>query len=99
MVMVNDTLISAAQEGCRAGIVPDSTTASVTAQANAMVNGGLVPNATVTVSPADVSTLKTGEVLTVTVQVPYSQVSWLRTPQFLGGKMLQATCTMLREAN
>ena len=39
-----------------------------------------------------------GEPITVTVEVPFSEVSWLPSPMYLGGKTLTATTVMRRES-
>jgi Flp pilus assembly protein TadG len=97
MVLVADCLVQAAQEGARVGIVPGSTTAQVTAEINTILANSYITGATVTTTPADITTLKTGETLTVNVKVPFSAVTWLPSPQFLQGKVLKSSCVMLRE--
>jgi Flp pilus assembly protein TadG len=96
-LLVADTIVGAAQEGCRAAIVPGATSSDVTTAANTVLSGGLVSGATVTVSPSNLSQVKTGQPVSVTVQVPFDQVSWLPTPQYLKNKVLKSTCIMLRE--
>jgi Flp pilus assembly protein TadG len=97
MVLVADCLVQAAQEGARVGIVPGSTTAQVTSEVNNILANSYVSGATVNTVPSDITTLKTGEVLTVNVQVPFSAVTWLPSPQFLQNRVLKASCVMLRE--
>lgn len=92
-----NSIISAAQEGCRAGITPGSTSEEVKAEVNTILNNSYISGATVTTTPTEVATLKTGETLTVSVQIPFSQVSWIPTPQFLKGRVLKTSCSMLRE--
>ncbi len=98
MEMVEQKLVSATQEACRAGVVPGSTSSDVQARATESLSGGLVPGATVSITPAEVATLKAGQPITVRVQVPAQQISWLPSPNFLKNRMLKAECTMLREA-
>jgi Flp pilus assembly protein TadG len=97
LLLAADTIVSAAQDGCRTGITPGSTSADVTAEINTILSSGFISGATVTITPAEASTLKTGEALTVTIKVPFSQITWLPTPQFLSGKVVKTTCVMLRE--
>jgi hypothetical protein len=59
---------------------------------NSAVNG-----ATVTVAPDPPSSAGYGEPVTVTVSVPFNQVSWLPSPMFLGGNTLVASTVMRRE--
>lgn len=97
LLLAADTIVSAAQDGCRMGITPGSTSADVTAEINTVLSSGFISGATVTITPTEAATLKTGEALTVTIKVPFSQISWLPTPQFLNGKVVKTTCVMLRE--
>jgi Flp pilus assembly protein TadG len=97
LLLAADTLVSAAQDGCRVGITPGSNSADVTAEVNSVLSSGFISGATVTISPTEAATLKTGEALTVTIQVAFSQITWLPTPQFLSGKVVKASCVMLRE--
>jgi hypothetical protein len=46
---------------------------------------------------ADTSSPDGGESVTVTVSVPFNQVSWLPSPMFLSGYMLSASSGMRRE--
>ena len=96
--MVLQTMNSAAQEACRAGVVPGSTSADVSAAASDSLKGGLVSSFNVSVAPAEVATLKAGDTFSVTVQVPIDKISWLPSPIVARGKQLKAQCTMRREA-
>ena len=98
MEMAFQGITAAAQEGCRAGIVPGSTSADVASRTDEVLRGGLVTGASVTVSPLDVATLRQGQSFTVTVQVPVDKISWVPSPIFLKGKMLTTQCTMVRES-
>jgi Flp pilus assembly protein TadG len=98
MEMLTQTIIAAAQEGARSGVVPGSNSADVAAAANETLASGYVAAANVTVTPAEVAALKQGEPLTVTIAVPFDSNSWLPSPMFLRGKVLRSQCTMLREA-
>jgi Flp pilus assembly protein TadG len=98
LMVTADTLIAAAQEGCRLGVTPGATSGDVTAEVNNVLSSGLVSGATVTIAPSEIATLTTGEPFTVTIAVPFANVTWLPVPQFLGGKVVRTSCTMLREA-
>jgi Flp pilus assembly protein TadG len=97
MVLVADCIVQAAQEGARVGVTPGATSAQVIAEVNTILANSYISGATVTTTPSDITTLETGEALTVNVSVPFSAVSWLPTPQFLQGKVLRTACVMLRE--
>jgi Flp pilus assembly protein TadG len=98
-VMVQQVLVNAAREGARLGVL-DSTTATastVKAKVVSYLSTGGVTGATVTLNPAEPTSAAYGESVSVTVSVPYSSVSWLASPWFLGSKTLSATAVMRRE--
>lgn len=97
LLLAADCLIMAAQEGARVGVTPGSTSAQVQAEANSILTNSLIGGATVVTTPAEIASLKTGEALTVTVQVPFSAITWLPVPQYLNGRVLRSSCVMLRE--
>jgi Flp pilus assembly protein TadG len=96
--MVIQGMTAAAQEGCRAGIVPGSTSADVRSRTNDVLRDGLVTGSTVSISPPEVATLKQGQTFTVTVQVPMDGNSWVPRPLLPAGKVLKTRCTMTRES-
>lgn len=99
MVMVQQIIVNSAREGCRAAVLDGSTTAGVKTQAiTAMAAGNITITTTnVTVSPDPPSNAAFGDPVTVTVTVPFNQVSWLPSPMYLGGKSMTASTTMRRE--
>jgi Flp pilus assembly protein TadG len=98
VMMVEQILTNAAREGARKGSLPGTTTSDVTtAVSNYMTNSGL-SGQTTTVSP-DPSTANPGDAITVTVSIPFNNVSWLPVPMFLGGKTLSASVVMAKESN
>jgi len=97
MVMVQQIITNASREGARIGVLDGATTANVVNTVNSFLNGGGVGSATVTVTPDPPSDAGFDEPVTVTVRVPFSQVSWLPTPMFLGDVQLAAVTTMRRE--
>jgi hypothetical protein len=62
-----------------------------------MTNSGL-SGFTTTVSP-DPSTANPNDAITVTVSIPFNNVSWLPVPMFLGGKTLSGSVIMAKESN
>lgn len=101
-VMVKQVMTNAAREGARLAVL-DSTTPMATTVKNTvatyLTNGG-IPGATVndvTIDPAEPTSAAYGAPVTVTVQVPYSRVSWLPVPVYLGSKTLTASTVMRRE--
>jgi Flp pilus assembly protein TadG len=98
MVMVQQVLTNAAREGARVGVLDDSTVADVQTTVNNYLAGGGVKGATVTVSPNPLSSAGYGAPVTVTVSVPFSQVSWLPSPMFLKTTTMSASTAMRRES-
>jgi Flp pilus assembly protein TadG len=108
MVMVQQVMTNAAREGARIAIVPGTATATVQSQvATYLTNGAVISSASVlnsgtgkpsmTVSPDPPSGAASGSLVTVTVTVPFTSVSWLPTPIYLGATTMTATCTMRTE--
>ncbi|MBI1903169.1 MAG: pilus assembly protein [Planctomycetia bacterium] len=97
MVMVQQVITNASREGARAGILDGATNASVTSTVNNYLASASISGATVTVTPTEPSTAPAGGSVTVAVSVPFSQVTWLPAPMFLGGSTLVASTVMRRE--
>jgi Flp pilus assembly protein TadG len=97
MVMVYQVLTNASREGARVAVLDGATTASVTAQVNSYLTSGSVSGATVTVAPNPPTNAQYGDPVTVTVSVPFSQVSWLPSPMYLGTTTLTSATVMRRE--
>ncbi len=99
MVMVQQIIVNAAREGCRAAVLDGSTTSGVKSTTiTAMASGNItITTSNVTVSPDPPSNAEFGDPVTVTVTVPFNQVSWLPSPMYLGGKSMTASTTMRRE--
>jgi Flp pilus assembly protein TadG len=89
-----NTSENAAYEGARTGIVPGATAADVIAAAQSTLNVIGTRNAVVSVEPDTIAT-DTAEI-TVTVQVPLDDNSFI-APQFFLGKTLTKSCTLSRE--
>jgi Flp pilus assembly protein TadG len=97
MVMVQQIITNASREGARTAVLDGATTAGVTAAVNNYLTSGSISGATVTVNPNPPTTAQYGDPVTVTVSVPFSQVSWLPSPMYLGGKTLTSSTVMRRE--
>lgn len=99
MVMVQQVITNASREGARRAVLDGATTSGVVAAVDefldsAAVNSGAVD---VIVSPDPPEDAGYGGAVTVTVSVPFSKVSWLPSPMYLGSTTLQAKTTMRRE--
>lgn len=98
MVMVQQLLTNASREGARIGVLDGSTTADVSTTVSDYLANASVAGSTVTVAPNPPSSAGFGEPVTVTVSVPFNQVSWLPAPLFLNGTTLQSSTVMRRES-
>jgi Flp pilus assembly protein TadG len=97
MVMVQQVITNASREGARLAVLDGTNTAAVQSAVNTYLTSAAVPGATVTVVPNPPTSAGYGDPVTVTVSVPFDQVSWLPSPMFLGGKTLTASTVMRRE--
>lgn len=98
MVMVQQVLTNASREGARRAVLDGATSSEVTTTVNDYLQNSTVQGATVTISPNPPNNAGFGEPVTVTISVPFSSVSWLPTPMYLGQKTLSASTVMRRES-
>lgn len=98
MVMVQQVLTNASREGARRAVLDGATTSNVISTVSSYLASGSITGATITVSPNPPSSASYGAPVTVTVSIPFHQVSWLPSPMFLGGRTLTATTVMRRES-
>ena len=99
-LMVQQVLTNASREGARVGVLdsPTPTRDQVISTVNTYLQGAGISGATVTLNPTEPTSAGYGQPVTVTVQVPFSNVSWLPAPWFLGGNtQLTASSIMRRE--
>ncbi len=100
MFVKSGEVTNAARHGVRIGVLPDSTSADVTSDvASVMSAAGLAGKYTLTISPADVTTLTPGQKLTVTITVPYSNVTLTHMPLIPVPSALKSTVTMAKEGS
>ena len=97
-IVVVQILTNASREGARvAGYSTTTSTSTVTSAVNTFLTSEGVSGATTAISPGSLSSVANGTQVSVTVSIPYSSVSWLPKPFFLGGQTLTATTVMCRE--
>jgi Flp pilus assembly protein TadG len=97
-VMVQQIITNASREGARLAVLDGTTASDVRTKVGTYLTDASIKGATVTINPSEPNTAGYGAPVTVTVQVPFSQVSWLPSPMFLGGgRQLTATTVMRRE--
>ena len=97
LVMVQQVLTNATLEGARHGVLDGSTTTEVQTTVTDYLTGANIAGATVTVNPNPPDSAGFGDPVTVSVSIPFNQVSWLPAPIFLGGVDMTATSVMRRE--
>lgn len=97
MVMVQQVITNASREGARVAVLDGATTEEVIARARAILLPAGIRNPQIVVDPHPPSVAPAGAPVSVTVRVPFSDVSWLPAPVFLRNLTLQATTVMRRE--
>jgi Flp pilus assembly protein TadG len=98
LMMVEEILTNAAREGCRRAVLTGATLSDATSTVDTYLSGSGISGYTTTVTP-DPGTADPGTAITVQITVPYSNVSWLPVPIFLGDTTLTATVIMRKETN
>ncbi len=96
-LMIQEVITNAAREGARAAVVESSTTSTVTSAVQTYLTAANVPTSAATIT-VTIPAVRYNNFATVTVSVPYSKVSWVPVPKYLGSITLTATSTMRCEA-
>jgi Flp pilus assembly protein TadG len=99
MIMVQQVLTNAAREGARVGVLDGSTKTDVLNAVNNYLIAAKISTTLTTVTPLPdpPSSAATGAPVTVTVSIPFKNVSWLPVPLYLGSTTLSASAVMRRE--
>jgi Flp pilus assembly protein TadG len=98
--MASQLITTAAREGCRVAVINGNTQSDVQARVSAVLAGSGISVGTVTPtcpSPYSWTSAPMGTPITVSLSVPYSQVSWLGTPFFLNNATVSASATLSSE--
>jgi Flp pilus assembly protein TadG len=95
-LMVQQVLINASRVGARQAITTGASAAEVETAVEEYADGVAVPGVDVSISP-DPASATAGTTITVTTSVAFSDVSWMASPWFLGGKTLTASSQMRKE--
>lgn len=93
MIMVQQILTNASREGARRAIIEDVSGSEVVNLVSEYLTASSIDGATVTVEPMSLN-LGFGDPVTVTVEVPFADVSWGGSAWFLGGSTFQASTVM-----
>lgn len=97
MAMVQQIITNAAREGARVGILDNSTQATVSAKVQQYLSAASLSSAKVKVVPDPPSSAGFDQPVTVTVSIPFDDVSWLPAPFFIKKTVLSAEAVMRRE--
>ena len=96
--MAYQLLTTAAREGCRVAVLNGMTQADVQSRINGVLAGSGISVGTVTPTCSSSSytwtTAPSGTAITVSLSVPYSQVTWLRLSSFFSDVTISAAATM-----
>jgi len=93
-VMVKHLLEEAARAGCRVASMQGASRADVVSVVDQALDKAGVSGYDVTVSPVPPSSADHLEPVSVTISVPHSEVAWMPSPRFMGGKSLTGVCIM-----
>jgi len=88
---------SIARAGARQAVLPDSTLADVQTAMDTLAVGYGIAGITTTVNPGDITVLTSGELITVTVEVAYTNVELVGGALFPMPDPLRASVTMAKE--
>jgi Flp pilus assembly protein TadG len=101
-MMVQQALTNAARQGARLATLDSTNNSSnptpaslVTTEVNQALSAASISGAATAISPA--LPAAAGQDISVTVSVPYTSVTWVPSPWFLGNATLTANCVMRRE--
>ncbi len=99
MVMVQQMLTNATREGARRACLDGTTVSEVKTTVQSYLTSGniTVNTGEITVSP-DPTTASFGDPVTVSLSIPFSRVSWLPAPMFLGNANMSTSSVMRRES-
>ena len=87
----------AARVGCRKAILETATLTEVEDDVRSTLRPFGIAKYTITVSPDMSSSVALGTPVTVTLELAYSDVSWLPTPKYLSGKRISSSSTLPNE--
>jgi Flp pilus assembly protein TadG len=97
MIMVQQSLTTAAREGARTAILEGISSSTAKQVVTSFLADTGVTGCTVKVTPDSTASVAHGQPITVSVSVPFTTVSWLPHPFFLGNTILSSAATMRRE--
>ena len=96
-LMIKQLLSNAARDGARSAILEGSSAEDVEQTVLSYLGGSKIGGAKVSVTPSPLTLAQGGDPVTVSISVPFNEVSWLPTPKYLSGVALEETVIMRRE--
>jgi Flp pilus assembly protein TadG len=98
---VSEILTNVARDGCRVAVANGKTNANAQSRMTTLLsNAGIRGYSTTVITPADVTTSKMGDLVTVTVSVQFHNVTWLPISYIFRSSMtLSGTALMSSEHN
>jgi Flp pilus assembly protein TadG len=94
LCLATQLLTTAAREGCRVAVVPGNGPAEVQARVDRVLSGSGITVGTVAPTPEDWQAARRGDAVTLTLSVPYRQVSWLPGAAFFPDATVTGSATM-----
>ena len=93
---VGELLNNIARDGCRVAVANGQTSATATARITTLLSNAGITGSTVAISPTLVENSTFGSQVSVTITVPYSNVSWLQMTGWnwsttIGGKAVMSS--------
>lgn len=98
LVNVQSVVTNAAREGARVGVLDGTTNDEIENRIDAYLSGSGVSGQTVTVTTLPPDGSDSAERVSVSVSIPFDQVSWIPTPMFIKNYTLSSTTVMRRES-
>jgi Flp pilus assembly protein TadG len=95
--MVTQMLTVAARQGARVAVLPGKTQSDVQTAINGILSSAGITAPAVMPSPSTWQTDPGGTLITVSLSVPYSQVSWFGKPMYFGSTILKGSATLSSE--
>jgi hypothetical protein len=96
MIYLKQSLSVAAYEGARTAIIGGATAAETSSRAQKVLSERRVNGGSVTISPADPSTVDVGQYVTVTVSAPGDSNAVIRG-WFFNSSTIEGQVTMMKE--
>lgn len=98
LMLVKESAVQATREGAREAIRPSADRSAVIERVNAELSLMSVNDATVVVSPSSLDSVEPGGMVTVSVSIPLSAVSWVPGYFDFEATTIVAETTMRRES-